>query len=297
MRDKEIHINLMPDSSEIIPYNCAGIPIYIRSGWLSMYAGMRSLCHWHDDMEFIRIHEGNMCYWINGKNILLKEGDCLIVNSRQMHYGYSYRKEDCDFTCILLHPDLLPEQPLLRKKLIDPLILNAGFEYLHCNTSDTAAFSIRQYLDMIIEMEKEQRRAYELQIAGVMGLLFGELIRHPTMNTDLTLAEQDPDTVIHQNMISYIYRHYPEKIGLSDIAEAGNVCRNKCCQIFKIYTGQSPIEFLNRYRLEVSRNLLGNKDLSILEIALRCGFNHSSYYSKLFFRAYQCTPTEYRDGL
>lgn len=295
MSNTEIHINLMPDDSEIIPYNSAGIPIYIRSGWLSMYAGMRSLCHWHEDLEFIRIHKGNMCYWINGKNLLLKEGDCLAINSRRMHYGYAFQQQDCDFTCIILHPDLLPEHHQLRNQLIKPLLQNAGFEYLHCNTENSNTDKIRKYLDMITEMEKEHAEAYELQIAGVMGLLLGELIRHPDISSVTSPKEKEPDAIIHQNMISYIYRNYPEKIGLSDISNAGNVCRNKCCQIFKKYTQQSPIEFLNRYRLEVSRNLLSSKKTSILEIAQHCGFNHSSYYSKLFYRTYHCTPTEYRN--
>lgn len=66
----------MQDYSEVIPYDTIGIPIYIRSGWLSMYTNMRSRCHWHEDLEFIRIHNGNMCYWINGKTMLLKEGYC-----------------------------------------------------------------------------------------------------------------------------------------------------------------------------------------------------------------------------
>ena len=99
---------------------------------------------------------------------------------------------------------------------------------------------------------------------------------------------------VQQTMVSYIYQHYPEKIGLSDIAQAGNVCRNKCCQIFSRQLHQSPIDFLNHYRLEVSRNLLDNTSWSIIKIAQACGFNHSSYYSKLFRQAYRCTPIEYR---
>ncbi|MDY2626775.1 MAG: AraC family transcriptional regulator [Lachnospiraceae bacterium] len=294
MRNAEIHINLMPDDSEIIPYNSAGIPIYIRSGRLSMYAGMRSLCHWHEDLEFIRIHKGKMCYWVNGKNMLLKEGDCLVVNSRQMHYGYSFRQQDCDFTCIILHPDLLPGHHQLRKLFVEPLLRNADFEYLHCDAEDSNTDRIRRYLDSMVEIEMEHQEACELQIAGVLGLLFGELIRHPAIGHAVSPAEKDPDTVIRQNMISFIYQNYSGKIGLSHIANAGNVCRNKCCQIFKKYTQQSPIEFLNRYRLEVSRNLLAGGNMSVLEIAQHCGFNHSSYYSKLFYRAYRCTPTEYR---
>lgn len=63
MNSTGIRINLMPDNSEIIPYISTEIPIYIRSGWLSMYANMRSLCHWHEDIEFVRIHKGTSSYY------------------------------------------------------------------------------------------------------------------------------------------------------------------------------------------------------------------------------------------
>ena len=79
----------MKDASEIVHYDTAGIPLYVKSDVLSEYPGMRAICHWHDDLEFIRIRKGEMYYRVNSQTILLKEGDCLIVNSRQLHYGYS----------------------------------------------------------------------------------------------------------------------------------------------------------------------------------------------------------------
>ncbi|NMB32666.1 MAG: helix-turn-helix transcriptional regulator, partial [Clostridium sp.] len=75
---------------------------------------------------------------------------------------------------------------------------------------------------------------------------------------------------------------------------SGNVCRSKCCKIFKRYLMQSPIEFLNTYRLEISSNLLKDTSKSVTEVAFACGFNHLSYYSELFKRYYGCTPSEYR---
>uniref|UniRef100_UPI000B0A6E20 helix-turn-helix transcriptional regulator n=1 Tax=Clostridium sp. NkU-1 TaxID=1095009 RepID=UPI000B0A6E20 len=53
--------------------------------------------------------------------------------------------------------------------------------------------------------------------------------------------------------------------------------------------------FLNSYRLEVSRGLLKDTADSITQVALACGFNHLSYYSKLFLRSYGCTPSQYRN--
>lgn len=95
-------------------------------------------------------------------------------------------------------------------------------------------------------------------------------------------------------MISFIYKNYNSKITLDEIAGSGNICRSKCCRIFSKYLMQSPIDFLNTYRLEMSRNMLSSTDKSITEIALSCGFNHLSYFSEMFQRQFKCTPSEYK---
>ena len=85
----------MQDTSEIVHYDEMGIPLYIRIGELSFYPGKKALCHWHEDMEFIRILKGEMNYYVNGHNVLLKENDGIMVNTRQLHYGYSVCQHRC----------------------------------------------------------------------------------------------------------------------------------------------------------------------------------------------------------
>ena len=46
-----ISTELMPDSSEVVPYDHAGIPLYIRAAHLASYYNMCAPCHWHDDIE------------------------------------------------------------------------------------------------------------------------------------------------------------------------------------------------------------------------------------------------------
>ena len=43
---------MMQDASEIVQYDTAGIPLYIREAKLSSYPDMQVLCHWHEDLEF-----------------------------------------------------------------------------------------------------------------------------------------------------------------------------------------------------------------------------------------------------
>lgn len=85
-------------------------------------------------------------------------------------------------------------------------------------------------------------------------------------------------------MITYITLHYYDNIDLEDIAAAGNISRSKCCQIFKKYMQQSPVAYLNAYRMELSCNLLKTTSYSITSIATSCGYNHLSYFSKIFLK-------------
>ena len=105
---------------------------------------------------------------------------------------------------------------------------------------------------------------------------------------------RDPDVEIQKEMAAYIGGNYGRKLTLEDIAAAGHVSRSKCCQIFRRFMGQTPIEYLNTYRLKLSRNLLIETDKSVTEIALACGFNHLSYFSRIFYRTFGATPIEYR---
>lgn len=104
------------------------------------------------------------------------------------------------------------------------------------------------------------------------------------------------DRAVQKDMVHFIYEHYQEKITLADISAAGKVSRSKCCSLFKIYMGSSPIDFVNDYRLEVSRSLLQYTDTSVADIAFNCGFTSQSYFTKLFSRTFHMTPTEFRNS-
>ena len=273
---EKISIELMQDFSEIVHYEHTGIPLYIRTADLTVYPGMSAPCHWHDDIEWIYIISGKMCYYINGKRILLNEKDSLMVNARQMHYGYSYKEQDCHFLCILFHPSLFGSNKTLLQKYVTPVIENSDCEYLYFHSKQTA-------------------NAYELQAIAVMFQLWSSLLRYGELAIQDSNGNNNSDLEIQKNMVSFIYQHYAEQISLNEIAASGNVSRSKCCLIFKHYLQQSPVDFLNTFRLKTSCSLLRNTEKSITEIAFSCGFNHLSYFSKLFIKNFGCTPREYRN--
>lgn len=286
---------IMRDASEIVRYDEVGIPLSIREGLLSAYPNHRALCHWHEDIEWVYIRSGQMNYYMNGKRVLLNTGEALMVNSRQMHYGYSENGQDCDFIRILCHPKIFITNSILYQSYIAPVLSNPSLEYLHLKPEFPEDAEALQLLPEILRIKKEHPAAYEIEAAALLSLLWCRLLRsHPMMPNEAAAKPKEPDLLVQRDMVSYIYSHYSESINLDEIAAAGKVCRNKCCQIFRRYLNQSPIDFLNHYRLEVSCHLLNNTKLSIAEICTACGFNHQSYYSKIFLRTYSCSPRDFR---
>ena len=99
---------------------------------------------------------------------------------------------------------------------------------------------------------------------------------------------------IQKQMMTFVYQHFGENISIEDIAVSAQVNQDRCRRIFKQCLQQTPVQFLNAYRLEVSGNLLRDTDQSVTEIAERCGYRHKSHFAKAFSRCYGCTPREYR---
>ncbi len=107
-------------------------------------------------------------------------------------------------------------------------------------------------------------------------------------------AQPDPDLPVQKRMAEFIYQNYPQKLTLGEVAQAGGVCKSKCCQIFKKYLHKTPGEFLMAYRLQAAARLLRSTGQPITEIAYACGFNSPSYFSESFLKEHGRTPRAFR---
>ena len=70
---------LNSDASENVAYNNPDFPAYVKKGQLSSYPDFRAVSHWHDDLEFILILDGQMFYDVNGQRILLQTAAAFIM--------------------------------------------------------------------------------------------------------------------------------------------------------------------------------------------------------------------------
>ena len=286
-------IELMRDASEVVRYERDNVRLYIRQSRLSRYPDLRAPCHWHDDIEWIHILDGTMSYYIDGERLTLGRGDTLFVNARRMHYGYGRRGDDCRFICVLFHPSLLTGSEALLKSDVRPVLEHPGVGWRHLTASGAAGQAAAGILSRMMTLKEDAPKAYELEAVGLLHILWSVLRRDLE---PLPPVEGAPHTELdlQRAMVAFICGHYGEKLTLEEIAASGHVSRSRCCQMFQRHLQQTPIQYLNAYRLKTAANLLRSTEDSVTDIALSCGFHHLSYFAQLFQRAYGCTPKAYR---
>lgn len=95
--------------------------------------------------------------------------------------------------------------------------------------------------------------------------------------------------------LNLIKTKYKSKISVADIAENLGLSESHFYSVFKKEMGISPIAYLNNYRLSLAANELLKTDKTISEIAYSVGIEDAIYFNKLFKKAYQMSPSKYRE--
>ncbi len=99
------------------------------------------------------------------------------------------------------------------------------------------------------------------------------------------------------NALDYIRNNYTKRITISDLANLLRMSESNVYSSFKKQYGMSPIAYLNDYRLYVASELLSTTSYSIENVATAVGMADMRYFSKMFKRRYNTTPSTYRKNL
>jgi AraC-like DNA-binding protein len=96
-------------------------------------------------------------------------------------------------------------------------------------------------------------------------------------------------------VFEYMERNYQSQITLKDVATLVNMSDASFSRFVKQRTGMSFIENLNNLRLANACKLLMETNVSIADVAFRCGFNNYSHFNRLFKKKKKYTPKEFRN--
>jgi len=92
----------------------------------------------------------------------------------------------------------------------------------------------------------------------------------------------------------YIKNHLYEELNRDTLAAVVYLNTDYLSHIFKKETGYSLTNYIIEERIRRAKQLLAKNEMSIRDIAITCGFQNISYFSRQFKKATGMTPREFR---
>jgi AraC family transcriptional regulator len=98
-------------------------------------------------------------------------------------------------------------------------------------------------------------------------------------------------------LVTEYINHYLEcELSLNELAAIAQLSQYHFCHAFKQATGLSPHQYLIQQRLERAKQLLKQREMTIGEVAISCGFTHQSHLHRHFKRLTGVTPKTWRNS-
>lgn len=257
-------------------------------------AGFRP--HWHEHMQIYYLLEGRAYAECGSKNFEAEAGDVIFINSCEMHYVESLT-DKLKYYVLRIDPSFLsnPQTDICQMKYIAPLSQNL----LCFNNLIEKDRQLTDCLENIIYEYNTKQTGYELAVKAGIFYLIVILLRNHLQRTyteeEYKLKLKQLDSI--KPVISFIEENYTEDFTANKLAALANLSVSHFCRTFKLLTGKTSTEYINIVRLDHAAALLNSENCSITEAALNCGFSDINYFSRMFKRHFNMSPTEYRGRL
>jgi len=97
-----------------------------------------------------------------------------------------------------------------------------------------------------------------------------------------------------ETVLAYMRRNFRRKLPLQELAQVASLSPAWLHRTFSETMKETPLDHLNRLRMECARELLATSDLNASAVALECGFENVPYFFTLFKRTCGETPAQFR---
>ena len=275
--------------SEIVNYDDPNFPSYIYDGWIAPKVTWEGVPHFHEDIEIMTIKEGQVAYFVNGKELLLRAGDTIVVNSNQIHYNMTVNGEVAKYVICILHPSILVNSITVEMQAVRPITENPDLPYLRFRYINEHTESIR---NLVLGMPDLRHDPFA--ITKQFYQIWDIIRKHAETLGATEDVVSDPRIQSFKSMMHFISNNYQNQVTLADIASSGSISKSLCNTLFHQYVGESPINYLMHLRCRKVAELLRSGKIPMTEIASRTGFGGVSYMSETFRKFFEKSPREYR---
>lgn len=269
--------------------------VYIRKH--NRYADM--FPHTHEFVEFNFMAKGCSIQNVNGQEVVLREGDILLMDREVVQSVKALQKDDLLIN-ILIREDTISTDLVLdlakSSSIVNKFFINASSEYsnhnkyIYFDTRDNS--TIRSIIENIIT-EYYKEGSYFMKYINIMvSALIIELSRTIEKNQSLFSDLNDEETLFI-DILHYIEQNF-STINLKILSDKFGFNPDYISYKLKLLTGQSFKQLVNEKRLEFIEYKLKETEDTIENIAYQAGYQNTSALYKFLKKYTNRSPIEIR---
>jgi AraC-like DNA-binding protein/mannose-6-phosphate isomerase-like protein (cupin superfamily) len=258
------------------------------------------VANWHERLEIFMPLDGPIRLRMGEQLVEVAAGDLLVVDNLKLHNLEDFR----GFKTRLIVISFLPEfvygsgspscdyaflVPFYAKQEGHPYVLRAADDLAAPAYLALAELLQRYFHSKDLLYSQAGCKASFLQILFCLTRRFqasevlrSEYLRHRHQAERLA------------QLFEFVRQNYAERMSIKAATQMVHMSQAQFMKVFKKVSGMTFVAHVTRVRIMKGLQLLRETDLTIAEIAARCGFSDQSYFDRRFRQAFGKSPREWR---
>lgn len=252
--------------------------------------------HWHEEWEAVRITRGHCLVAAGNHKAVLQAGEGFFVHSGALHGCWDTDNSGCMFHSMVFHPRLVGGSldSIYHQQFVQPLLDHSGPELITLKPEIPWQNQALEAIEDAWQQCVQEEAGFPFRVRSALSELIWLLHSHLSPGAASVRSKDLRDAQRIKTMLSCIHSHYGSELSTAAIAASASVSESECLRCFRSTIGTTPIQYLKQYRIQQAARLLTETGQKVSDIAVSCGFQDMSYFTRAFREAMGYVPTEYR---
>lgn len=274
-----------------------GIPNLLAAGSYRICRAVRVVApHTHraGRLEIVHVASGQQTMTINGARIPVHQGHGLVIHPGDLH-GDPLVGQEPSTICYLVM-DVVPARDTFlnlrgpqARSLQQALLETPGGPFLFSRLAHDLMGALLQALQQRRDRVENMALATLRVHAALISLLL-EVARCAARNP------RDSGSPLSELVARHLNANPDQIVSVAELARLSKLSVPRFQMRFKAETGLSPIQFVQRHKIEMARSQLRHSKTPVTEVALALGFCSSQHFATVFRQFTGQTPQEFRSG-
>ena len=258
--------------------------------WHSVAESDHYATHYHSAVEVIMCLQGVVQIDIPHHSYQIKAGEVLFIpsampHSLRMDAGSSRNLFLFEVDYLLSFHDFL---------LLAPMCASPIYITQDAPVSQAVWHSLDQIIQIYHSNDPLKNMVMYTHLLEIYVRLGHEFLVSSMANEGLSVEKRFAYLDLLQHVIEYVNQHLAEDMPLEKIASEAGFSKYHFIRLFKKLTGETFHQYLCKQRISRAESLMRQSDLSVLQIAMRTGFNSIATFNRIYKEMRGMTPSQYR---